>query len=408
MSPSAVLSCPRRSAVATLVCLALHLVADAAAGADLHPRLVKLFELGEQSTSTAVAAARKQYGELKRLAPKDPRIDYAYAIVLVNQHKYAEALPLAARYLESDNPRLAAHGVKMWAQIVLHQDAEALEEAVRVSRRIEESMPKLPADEVTAIARVLGTSVGFLERLRSNSFGEAQTDSKEEIVQRLGSELAAVYSEADAKVGQQLGELMARRKSEMKKTADARQERQKQAASDLDQEKSEIAAHQQTIQAETKRLAAVQAEINGILAQIGVFQSRLAPIDQRIASLRRQLNEEKKKSDNNYNTIANLQNDIDREHQRASPIRLEIAKLQPRLNTLGVDLQQSAVIVDAENARNRQARKRATVVERRISKQAGNATAQPDRAVGKAAAFSTYADFPYGQERDCILQWFAK
>ena len=182
--------------------------------------MVKLFELGEQSTSTAVAAARKQYDELKRLAPKDPRIDYAYAVVLVNQHKYAEALPLATRYLKSDNPRLPAHGVKMWAQIVLRQDAEAIEEAVRVSRRIEESVPKLPADETTAIVRVLGTSVGFLQRLRSNSFREAQTDSKEEILLHLGPELAAVYSEADAMVGQQLGELMARRKSEMKKTAE--------------------------------------------------------------------------------------------------------------------------------------------------------------------------------------------
>src|SRR5580700_4407043 len=75
-------------------------------GADLAKDTAKLFEFGTKNTPTAVAAAKSQFEQLKRIDPMDRRIDYAYGVALVNQHRYREALPLLSRYLDSGTPGL--------------------------------------------------------------------------------------------------------------------------------------------------------------------------------------------------------------------------------------------------------------------------------------------------------------
>ena len=92
---------------------------DVLRASELGNGISNLFERGAKNTPPAVAAAKSQYEKLKRSNAQDRRIDYAYGVVLVNQHKYRDALPLLSRYLETAKPELNAHRVKILAQVFL-------------------------------------------------------------------------------------------------------------------------------------------------------------------------------------------------------------------------------------------------------------------------------------------------
>src|SRR5436190_23600068 len=84
----------------TAMCL-LFLESARAADSKTSQAVARLFGAGEKSTPPAITAARSQYDQLKRLRPKDARVDLAFGLVLVNQHKYRDGLALVCSYLAS-------------------------------------------------------------------------------------------------------------------------------------------------------------------------------------------------------------------------------------------------------------------------------------------------------------------
>src|SRR4051812_16140801 len=62
--------------------MTLGLFSAVASAESLQPAVKKLLEQGNKSTPSAVTAAREQFETLKRKAPRDPRVSYAYAVVL--------------------------------------------------------------------------------------------------------------------------------------------------------------------------------------------------------------------------------------------------------------------------------------------------------------------------------------
>ena len=124
-----------------LAALALVLMAcgTSARGSDVPEQLRALFESGSKGTPSAVAAAKAKYDALRAAHPTDPRIDYAYAVVLINQRKYREATEILARYLATDEPQLAAYCLQIGALVPLRESSKVLEQAVALAKRLRRS-----------------------------------------------------------------------------------------------------------------------------------------------------------------------------------------------------------------------------------------------------------------------------
>src|SRR5690348_1806880 len=82
----------------------LHMSCAAGSARDVE----KMFVSGAKSTPPAVTAAKSQYEVLKRARPNDARVEYAYGLVLVAQHRYREALPKLDQYIENNPGDLTA------------------------------------------------------------------------------------------------------------------------------------------------------------------------------------------------------------------------------------------------------------------------------------------------------------
>ena len=139
---------------------------DVIRASELNKRISKQFELGAKNTPPALAAAKSQYEQLKRFNPRDPRIDYAYGVVLVNQHKYRDALSLLSRYLETNEADLNANRVRIWAQLQDRRFADVLAAMVALS----ETFPRDPNAQVdpqfVETAHFMGIVFGYLELVR--------------------------------------------------------------------------------------------------------------------------------------------------------------------------------------------------------------------------------------------------
>ncbi len=123
------------AACIALVALSLAVQPSAAHSPVISAALDKLFDLGAQVTPAAVEAAKAQYHRLKSSHTQDPRIDYAFALVLVNQQQYREALSVLSDYLAAGEGDLYGYCVQMWAQMAAHNVGEVLEQAKALAER---------------------------------------------------------------------------------------------------------------------------------------------------------------------------------------------------------------------------------------------------------------------------------
>src|SRR5262245_49036160 len=92
----------RRVSVAVIIVAAVCQQGALALPPAGQKEIAALFDLAETNTPTAVAAAKQQYERIKKQAGSDPKLDYAYGLTLLEQHRYRDALPLVSAYLEAN------------------------------------------------------------------------------------------------------------------------------------------------------------------------------------------------------------------------------------------------------------------------------------------------------------------
>ncbi len=201
----------RDVACIALVALSMARQQDSAHGSEVTDELKKLFELGVQSTPSAIAAAKAQYQQLKSSHPQDRRIDYAFALALVNQQQYHDAIELLSRYLEADEPDSAAHGVKIWAEASVQDFRAVLHQAGALAEQFPRDA-KLPLEEqYRDDARALGVLFAYLERVQPDAVDATRRDQeKRQILARLGRTYAPDFEQGQIAVLNRLREHDAR------------------------------------------------------------------------------------------------------------------------------------------------------------------------------------------------------
>ena len=87
----------------------------------------------EEFTDRGVHRA-DEFDRLKTVSPNDPRINFAYGLVLINQHRYRQAIPFVESYLLIEPNDLQARQTLLHTQM-LDRNYAAARSAARPLRK---------------------------------------------------------------------------------------------------------------------------------------------------------------------------------------------------------------------------------------------------------------------------------
>jgi peroxiredoxin/mono/diheme cytochrome c family protein len=158
----------------------------------------QLIAWGAERTPERIAAAEAKYIELKSRQPSNSRIDVAFALVLNNQRQFAKARQLAAACLRLNPADLEAQRARIWAELALGKNDDALAHLRDLAGELERVTPAKKDDELLTASRFLGAAVACASRLPAVEVDALKLDSlRAEMVQRLGAKFAASFADGE-------------------------------------------------------------------------------------------------------------------------------------------------------------------------------------------------------------------
>ena len=240
------------------VCLAAALWFDTAVARaeqqDLGQQVRKLFQAGWNRTKAGREGAQRQYEELRRLAPGDSRIKYAYALVQLRQNRYREAVELFDQVLDADKQHLGARNAQIWLSVLTKQFPRAMQQ-------MQQAAELLPGEDVATEAEepyrrfavFLGRIFGYLDGPVKEQVSEAaRADCRRQIMAQLTTTRRAAFDAARKSV---VAEFSGAAEQVELSTTEAEMEaarRKDRAIEELNSRESEMAA---AAAAEEQRLA---------------------------------------------------------------------------------------------------------------------------------------------------------
>ena len=397
-------------------------------GSDGPSGIAKLFDLGAKSTPPAVAGAKDQHEQLKRLDPKDPRIDYAYGLVLVNQHKYRDALPLLSRYLDSGKREPSEYLIKIWAELQDRKIVGALEDMAMLSRQFPRAAAAEPDPAYCEIASFLGAAFGYLDLVRPDGTdAKLKSQKRNEVLAQLGAKYLPAFDEGRNTVIARLDELQTERKSKEEQVTAAAEKRLQQDKSVLEEARTAVAAQQETIQSSAESLQDAQRELAVIRQQLSTLSQDRARLTAQIITLQAQGSQAMSSINNStanssgFNGFNNGQSAFSPQVVQARAATMSLAGLNKQ--AFNIDRQMLALQGRATALFDKGAKASETVAQseeavRKSNKQAKGIekklrrpeSASKTRAVmpPKMTSLATYIPFPYDDERERVLNWFTK
>ena len=394
-----------------LAALALVLVACGASAraSELPEQLRALFESGSKGTPSAVAAAKAQYDALRAAHPTDPRIDYAYGVVLINQRKYREATEILARYLATDRPQLAAYCLQIGALVPLRESSKVLEQAVALAKHVRAEAGNATETSQLDAARFLGTVFRYLELPRKGSVDtRLLNETKREVLALLDERCTAAYEEGYNATAKLHSELQKQHESQLEKLKEKITDRKERDKLAVEQAKSTSEAANEKSQFTQEQLREVQQQYAELQKQIGPFVMQRSVIESAIVVRETQIKQNRKARDPNPMVAQALDNEID-------ILKLQIKQLDVRL----APLRASALALEAKAASHHfslakaedtslRSERLGIQANRRIERAEDKLNSRSTAAEGKLTLFSSYAPFSYELERKRILGWFSK
>ena len=388
--------------------IACGLMTGAARAADSADDLAKLFDLGLKSTPTAIAEAKAQYDELSRDQASDRRLDYAYGLVLVNQHQYRDAATHLARYMEHGKPELGAYRAMIWAQIPRQEYADVLDQATALAKRFSGSPTSKPDERYRDAARFLGTVFAYLESARPTAVdGELRKERQQQVMDQLGKTYKPAFAEAFASVGKRAAELQAEHKEhleQLKSKLESKKGEDKTAADEARDkaatEKEDAKFSKEQLETAQKEYDKLQTQLSPLIMQEQNLQSQIMVAQQQIVNMRRQRGNNGMQSQNLRASVSNLQKQLQTLNRQTAP-------LQKKATQLEAEGAQNKEAHSLKEAQARKDQKTAAAADKKL--RAAEARLKSAGAIdGKLILLSSYASFPYEQERDRVLAWFSK
>jgi hypothetical protein len=388
-----------------------------------------LLACGMKNSPTAVSTARDEFDRLKTVSPNDPRINFAYGLVLINQHRYRQAIPFVESYLLIEPNDLQARQTLLHTQMLDRNYAAALVSCQTIAEMIHSRGESIDARQTTAAANFLGTVFGYLEirgaaamasdRLSKaknrvlTELGEGYLDEFDRgrqaalaLFQQAEDDLQAIQSRTQAANEQQRAEVQSTLAGDRTKAVTDRNAAQQSGEQLREAQREYDVVVQQVLPLVRDRtqisvqLMAIQGELSSLLmsATPGQIARRSNPNSIGFA--------ERVQANSLSLTLASL-------NRQALDLDRRILALQTRAGELvtsgakaSEELAESTAALAKSEKRAKNLEKQLARAERKAATKA--AAAKAPAITGRMAQFSTYAPFPYEQEKERVLSWYAK
>ncbi len=388
-------------------------------GSELGTGISRLFDLGTKNTPPALAATKSQYEQLKRGNPKDRRIDYAYGVVLLNQHKYRDALPLLSRYLETGGADLNAYRAKIWAQLQDRKYADALDEMVALGKRLHRDPNAQIETSCAETARFIGAVFAYLELARPGTVETASASKRRTaVLAQLSDRYSPAFDEGRNQVAARLGELQRTQKAAKEKLAAVIEDRQQLEKTALAEDRGKIAVQQEAMQSNAEQLREAERELIVINNQLASLRGDRTRVGAQIVTIQTQLLEMQQQAITANRPVADIGLQAQARglslsmaglNKQAFDMDRRILALQNRAAALMGKGQQEAQTLAQRDAVVQKAAKHAKAVEKKLARE----EAAPPKAstavlTSQMTSLSTYLPFPYEQEKKRVLGWFEK
>ncbi len=442
---------PMRSEKQFTLAIAIALLLTVAFGRllparELAPQVASLFQLGTKNTPSAVAAAKSHYERMKRDNPRDRRIDYAFAIVLVNQHQYLESVELLTGLQQRSKPDVAASRAKVWAQIQGRRITDALQEMAALSQSLKgtgdnDSVSK-SNDET---ARFIGAMFGFLELVRPGTVdNELRSKYRSMVLENLGDRYTPLFDAGHADVAERLDGLQSDRKLAQERKAASHTARLDRDKATLDDALGEIADKEEAMQWHQESMRDAQREWNVVKTQLDSLRADRTRLTAQIVTVQAQISELTRNRTTvlpttvidqrrpgtpeldfstttttatnrifgpttpEFARVAALAVSLGRLNKQAFDMDRRLLSLQQRSAELSDRGLRDADALDQHDAAAQRTAKRAKALEKKINRESAAPKASTQVPTSQMTALSTYLPFPYEQERKRVLAWFEK
>ncbi len=383
----------------------------------------QMFAEGYQFGTAHLKAAREEHAKLQKLLPKDPRVDYAFGLILVRQSQMQEAEKLFASLSGTETQRdLKSWKAVLWCQIIRKEMKPAFEGLAAFADylALRPSITGLSTETREEYARWLGAVFAALDLSQEKGTTRNELPARQAAVEKaLGpdlqkvmlasrEELIARISESDQNATQKVDagagakERVVERVEKTKAKAEQKEEELKQSAEEwkkwLDQKTAELDTELQVlssqVQAIDTELVRAQQEYQTALRQESYLQ-RQNPRMGTAAHFE-------------LTNITARKNDL---LQSGTNLNFRRAGVVQQAN--GVLQRRQAVVDQYQAATGQIVKQNANVAKAKamLTKKEAALTAKP--ALGAAAkpktkAFRTYLDLDFEGERDQFLKSLGK
>ena len=397
-----------------------------------------MFRLGMKNTPSALAATKSHYERLKRDYPGDRRIDYAYSIVLVNQHKYLESVDLLTGLQQGSKPDIAASRAKVWALVQGRRIGDALQELATLGQTLADTRNSDPAGKSNnETARFIGTMFGYLELVRPGAAdSELRTNYRNIVLNNLGDRYTPMFDAGRTDVAERLDSLQSDRKLAQERKAASLQERRDRDKATLNDDRGEIANEDEAIQWHLESVRDAQRELNVVRAQLDSLRADRIRLSAQMTTVQAQISVlqasvpttvvDRRRPGMTFDAtttttaaavgpthplyvqVAALSVALGRLNKQAFDMDRRLLSLQQRSAELSDRSLRDADALDRHDAAAQRTAKRAKALEKKINRESAAPKASTPVLNSQMTALSTYLPFPYEQERKRVLAWFEK
>lgn len=423
---------------------------SSASADDLGPNPVLAKQLTEMLTSgfgrgaAALKGAQRQFDSAKDQAPKDPRVDFAYGLVLLKQLKNKDALERFQSATEVDGPEFwPAWQALVWSHFVAKDYSSGYSRLTELAKRLSRSQEDLVEREQVAewIGQVLAALQKSVDTLKQR---EALLREDELLAEILGPALSPAVSRGKSSVhamhALMEGDVQQAREIAQAKEEKERAEREKQVAKDLEASAEKRESLKKTAEDAKKyldqQLAAFDKQLTRLEKDYEFLQKRVMSltasqlqIGTEMSLLSQQAGALSNNGNGNGGRNGNANAQLAQVYQQRmgvlelQQIRYQVDMDQTLASTMAVS-QRAQMVVGQRNAAVRQY-ERATgqIVQQdsaidkwqdRLKKDGEKLKEQPKPKAGpvankiqQARSFRTYVDLDLNQERDRLLDTFA-
>lgn len=422
-----------RRALCAATVLSMTLVAPLRADqAALKQAVKKLFDVGWRTSLKSRLAADRQWDVVEQLAPGDLRAKYAYALVLIKQRRYSDAVRQLDELLQRDSRSVPFWRAKLWLSVLTKHYDQALVEMDRLSQLVsDEAAPAEPAAKRLDAARLLGVMGGFLAGPAGGAVTKADLQAQtRRLLGRLNEEQQAAFEEGRRSVIERFSALSAEKTdSEGEAKEEAEQERQRQLA-DLEKQAEQIEAQRDELSSRRDKLRReAQQELAKITQEDRPLLDRLAQLDSQAVVVRRELalvvseisrlrgraQQEKdgivkdsllREADRLSILASRYDADLTVLRRQAAVIDGQRAELQRRYQQTQASYRSQLAALGDESAQLDRLARRNSFVKRKAGKPTKGDLRRARAIAARAKALSTYEEFPLEREKQRLLSLF--